>query len=227
MTIPMPEQKPSARLTGGRFPGYDVLSKRLTPSWNEKTREVVTRRLALDPEPKFFTSDEFRTVRAIADRIVPQPTTRPPIPVAGLVDDKLHRHNEDGFREADMPREGEAWRRGLRALDDDAKQAFGARFSDLSAPNMDELLARMEKGLLKGAAWGGMPSGTFFKMRMARDIVHAYYAHPTAWSEVGWGGPASPRGYVRMDFNDRDPWEAAEVKDGDAASARRKNRRVG
>ena len=38
-----------------------------------------------------------------------------------------------------------------------------------------------------------------------RDIVLAYYAHPTAWSEIGWGGPASPRGYVRMDFDDAIP----------------------
>ena len=36
----------------------------------------------------------------------------------------------------------------------------------------------------------------------------AYYAHPSAWNEIGFGGPASPRGYVRMDFNRRDPWEA-------------------
>ena len=50
---------------------------------------------------------------------------------------------------------------------------------------------------------------------MAHDIVRAYYAHPTAWSEIGWGGPASPRGYVRMDFDERDPWEAAEAKHGD------------
>ena len=72
-----------------------------------------------------------------------------------------------------------------------------------------------------------MPPATFFKQRMARDIVHAYYAHPTAWNEIGWGGPASPRGYVRMGFDERDPWEAAEVKDGDVEAARRKNRRVG
>ena len=226
MTIPMPEQKPP-RLTEGRFPSYDVLSKRLTPSWNDKTREVVTRRLAIDPEPKFFTTEEFHTVRAIADRIVPQPTTRPPIPVAALVDEKLHQHKEDGYRQAGMPREAEAWRRGLKALDEDAKQAGGACFKDLSDADKDALLTRMQHGALKGPAWGDMPSSTFFTMRMARDIVLAYYAHPTAWSEIGWGGPASPRGYVRMDFNERDPWEAAEVKDGDISSARRKNRRVG
>ena len=85
----------------------------------------------------------------------------------------------------------------------------------------------MQKGELKGRAWDGMPSDTFFNMRLAHDIVVAYYAHPTAWSEIGWGGPASPRGYVRMDFDERDPWEAAEAKPGDETAARRKNRRVG
>ena len=221
----MHETKPVCLLEG-RFPDYDVLSKRLSPSWNEKTREVITHRLAVGGEPKFFTADEFQTVHAIAARIVPQLTARPPIPVAALVDDKLHQKREDGYRHAGMPREAEAWRRGLKALDEEAKHAFGSRFRELSDHDQDALLARMEKGELKDAAWGHMASETFFKMRMARDIVVAYYAHPTAWSEIGWGGPASPRGYVRMDFNERDPWEAAEVKNGDVETARRKNRRV-
>lgn len=221
----MPEQKP-ARLLEGRFPDYDVLTKRLSPSWNAKTRDVITRRLAVGGEPKFFTADEFQTVQALATRIVPQPPTRPPIPVAALVDDKLRQHKEDGYRHAGMPREAEAWRRGLRALDAESKQAFGRRFRELSGQDQDVLLARMQKGELKDAAWDGMACETFFKTRMARDIVLAYYAHPTAWSEIGWGGPASPRGYVRMGFNERDPWEAAEVKNGDVAAARRKNRRV-
>jgi hypothetical protein len=58
------------------------------------------------------------------------------------------------------------------------------------------------------------------------DIVRAYYGHPTAWNEIGFGGPASPRGYVRMGFNRRDPWEAVEAHDGDEAAARRENKRV-
>ncbi len=72
-----------------------------------------------------------------------------------------------------------------------------------------------------------MPGQLFFKERMVHDIVAAYYAHPTSWNEIGFGGPASPRGYVRMGFNKRDPWEAAEAHDGNAAEARRKNRHVG
>jgi hypothetical protein len=222
----MPERKP-ASLIAGRFPGYDVLAKRRTPSWNDKTREVIARRLAVRLEPKFFTADEFKTAEALAARIVPQPSSRSAIPVAALVDEKLYLQKQDGYRQAGMPREGEAWRRGLQALNDEAELAFGARFRELSGDNQDLLLIRMQKGELTATSWGSMRPNVFFKTRLARDLVLAHYAHPTAWSEIGWGGPASPRGYVRMDFNERDPWEAAEAKDGDVQAARRRNRRVG
>jgi hypothetical protein len=210
-----------------RFPGYDVLSKRWTPSWNHKTREVINRRLALPNEPRFLTGEEFALVTAIAARIVPQPRHRPAVPVAAVIDHQLDRDQGDGYRHAGMPPLREAWRQGLRALDAEARAAYDAPFDQLRTSDQDALLARMQKGELKDAAWGDIASGTFFKQRLAHDIVHAYYAHPASWNEIGWGGPASPRGYVRMGFNERDPWEAAEVKDGDIEPARRKNRRVG
>jgi len=47
-----------------------------------------------------------------------------------------------------------------------------------------------------------------------RTAVSIYYAHPAAWNEIGFGGPASPRGYVRLGFDRRDPWEADERCDG-------------
>src|SRR3954451_12432208 len=63
-----------------RYPGYDVLSKRDGPSWNEQTRRVIARRLSVDPEPRFFTAEEFKTVGAIAGRLVAQRAARPPGP---------------------------------------------------------------------------------------------------------------------------------------------------
>jgi len=209
-----------------RYPGYDVLAKWSGPSWNEKTREVISRRLAIAPEPKFFTAEEFTTVAAIAARIVPQPASRPPVPIAALVDRKLDDGIMDGYRVPGMPRDGEAWRIGLKALDAEATAAYGMRFSQLSEPLQDVLLRRAEAGELKMSEWGTLRPDTFFKKRMARDVVLAYYAHPTAWSEIGWGGPASPRGYVRLDFGERDPWEAAEAKQGEEEKARRSNRHV-
>jgi hypothetical protein len=217
----------SKKLAGEeRYPGYDVLAKRTGPSWNEQTRRVITRRLSIDPSPRFFTAEEFRTVSAIATRIVPQPACRPPIPVAALIDDKLHRGGSDGYRLTGTPREGEAWRVGLGALDAESEAAYGERFHSLTEGLQDTLLMRMQRGELNAPLWGDMAPRDFFKKRMARDIVLAYYAHPTAWNEIGWGGPASPRGYVRLDFNERDPWEAAEAGSGDEISVRRINRHV-
>jgi hypothetical protein len=211
----------------GRYPGYDVLAKRNTPSWNDRTRRVIDQRLAVPGDPRFLTEDEFATVAAVAARLVPRGGGQLPIPVAALVDHKLYNGRSDGYRQAGMPREDDAWRLGLRALDAEARRAFGGRFREISAADQDRLLKQMQDGELRDPAWGEMPAATFFSHRMAHDIVLACFSHPAAWSKIGWGGPASPRGYVRMDFDQRDPWEAVERGDGDHTAAQRKNRHVG
>jgi hypothetical protein len=210
-----------------RYPNYDVLAKRHTPSWNEKTRRVIDQRLAITREPRFLAVDEFRTLDAISARIVPQPTTRPPIPVAALIDAKLLADSGEGYRDHRLPPLREAWQRGLRALDAEARAARGGAFHTLTAAEQDALLHAAQAGALSNAAWQGMASKLFFAKRLLPDIVKAYYSHPTAWSEIGYGGPASPRGYVRMEFDRRDPWEAAEAKPGREAEAAKTNARIG
>ena len=209
-----------------RYPGYDVLAKRHTLSWNEATRRVIDKRLAVHPGPRFFTAEEWPVVRAICDRILPQPEGRPPVPIAAYVDDKLLEKKIDGYREAALPEQGEAWRIALAALDGEAREAHGRGFAELPPAEQDALLSRMQKGELTGEAWRGMPSAMFFSKRVLHDITNAYYAHPTAWNEMGFAGPAAPRGYVRMDANQHDPWEAAEAHPGREAEALAKNKRV-
>ncbi|HZZ70303.1 MAG TPA: gluconate 2-dehydrogenase subunit 3 family protein [Phenylobacterium sp.] len=212
-----------------RFPGYDVLSKRWTPSWNDQTRKVVDDRLATDPEAHaFFDEPAWRTLKAVCSRIIPQPADRPsPAPLAAMVDEKMATDATDGYRDARMPPMGEAWRRGLTALEAEAQARHGRSFADLHDAEADGLLTAAQEGLLADAAWGGMACDLFFKQRVIPDIVGAYYAHPVAWNEIGFGGPAAPRGYVRLDFDRRDPWEASEASPGREAAALRENRRVG
>lgn len=209
-----------------RFPGYDVLKKRWTQSWNDVTRDVVDRRLAVHPGPRFFTAAEWQTLEAVCDRILPQPPTRPAIPLAAYVDEKLHANKLDGYRYAGVLPQGEAWKVGLGALDEAAQRLKGARFHQLGAIDRDDLLRQMQHGKLDGPAWRGMSARLFFEKRVIHDVTMAYYAHPTAWSEIGFGGPASPRGYVRLDADRRDPWEAAEARPGNEARARRDNNHV-
>ena len=209
-----------------RFPGYDVLAKRWTQSWNEATRQAIDRRLAIPHGPRFFSPAEWQTLGAVCDRIMPQPSDRPPVPLPAYVDQKMADGLLDGFRYAQLPPQGQAWQRGLGALDQEADAAFGSPFHALPAEHQDGLLRSMQEGRLSSAAWAGMPCKMFFDHRVVPDITHAYYAHPVAWNEIGFGGPASPRGYVRMALDRRDPWEPIEASPGDEVETRRKNSRV-
>ena len=43
-----------------------------------------------------------------------------------------------------------------------------------------------------------------------RYACGAFYSHPWAWNEIGFGGPAYPRGYKHLALDGREPWEVAE-----------------
>ena len=209
-----------------RYPGYDVLAKRRTPSWNEKTREVINHRLVVPRDPRFLSPELFAILDAACRRIIPQPADRPPVPLAAYVDTKLYENQLDGFRYAQMPEQGEAYTQGLAGLEEAAQAQHGGCFARLGPEAQDDILSQAQQDKLSGGAWGGMPSKMFFEHRLMLDTVSAYYAHPTPGSEIGFGGPASPRGYVRMGLNRRDPWEAAEAKPGEEEHARRENGHV-
>ncbi len=213
-------------MTEDLYPGYDVLSKRHGMSWNAVTRRVIDERLAVPREPRFFTQGEWLTLEALCGRILPQPNDRPPIPLAAYIDQKMLTFGDQGTRIEPMPYDGEAWQRGLQALDAEAQAAHKKPFHELADDAADALLHRMQNGELRHKAWGNVPPQMFFKKRVLTDIPAAYYAHPTAWSEMGFGGPASPRGYVRMGADKRDSWEAAEAKPGDYEKAREANKYV-
>ncbi len=214
---------------GDRYPGYDVLSKRHTPSWNDQTRRVLDERLAIHPESHKFLGDrEFVTLQAVCARIIPQPHDRPrPAPLAAMIDQKLDQDSRDGYRDSRLPPEREAWQRGLRALETEALEKHGKSFHLLEGATQDALLTAVQKGETHGSGWGDMAPQLFFEKRLLHDIASAYYAHPVSWNEIGFGGPASPRGYVRLDYDRRDPWEAAEARPGRVEQARWENTRMG
>lgn len=207
-----------------RFPGYDVLAKHDSLSWNDQTRKIMDERLALPDRGDVLSAGQHRTLAAIIDRIVPQPEGRPPVNALAMVLDKIAKDGNDGYRVEGMPCTREAWKRGLDAVDAEAQARHGRGFADLDAGAMDALLAAVGAGEVSADVWARIDARNFFKWRLMPDIVSAYYAHPSAWSAMGFGGPASPRGYVRLDANRRDPWEAAEEEDGSIVSARWRNR---
>jgi len=86
----------------------------------------------------------------------------------------------------------------------------GRAFTSLAPSAQDDVLSAIQGGEVQGGPWERLPAGRFFTETLLKAVVGEYYAHPAAWSEVGFGGPASPRGYVRLGEGQRDAWEAKE-----------------
>jgi hypothetical protein len=197
-----------------RYPDYDVLDKWNSPSWNDVTRQVIEKRLRDLPKRRFFTEAEWRTLEAVCNRFIPQPD-RPhdPVPIVPWIDQKLQQHEGEGYRYHDMPPMEEAWRKGLRGIDQESERLFARSFAELNGEEQDRTLEAIQKGEVEGDAWEGMSVTRFFSSTLLKEVVATYYAHPAAWSEIGFGGPASPRGYVRLGMGKSDSWEAKESKE--------------
>jgi hypothetical protein len=213
-------------MSTSRYPGYDVLRKRDTPSWDAITRKVIEERLNTPSDPRFLDAVRWRALEALCACIIPQPADRPKAPLAGMIDMRLHENAGDGFRYARLPPLRDAWLIGLDALDEESKARHELPFASIERQAQNALLRQIQHGELSSGYWQGIDPQLFFTQRVLPDICGAYYSHPYAWNEIGFGGPANPRGYVRMYYDRRDPWEAAEAKPGKEHQALKENRRV-
>ena len=189
---------------------YDVLDKWESPSWNDQTREAVRKRLQEVPQRRFLSPRQWSLLEAIVDRLVPQPEREEPVPIVPWIDDMLHHDRTPGYRYADMPPMQDAWRNGLDAIGAEARNRHGCGFESLPPEDKDELLRDVENNRVESRYWGDLPAGGFFRHHLLKEVVGVYYSHPAAWSEIGFGGPASPRGYARLGPDERDSWEAEE-----------------
>jgi hypothetical protein len=200
---------------GDRFPGFDVLSQ--VETWDMVTAGVVLARLSPPPPLRFFTVAEEAVGRALVDQLLDQ-RDEPRVPVLEMIDARLAEAQTDGWHYADMPEDGQAWHDSLHALDEDAAARFGRSFPDLDWERQAELIGAVQQ--LGDGLWHGMPATRVWSL-WTRYAATAFYAHPWAWNEIGFGGPAYPRGYRNLGLDRREPWEVPDAHpDRDPLSAR-------
>jgi len=189
----------------GRFPGFDVLGQ--ARHWDEVTAEAVLARTGPPAAVKFFTEAEESCARALLNLLTGQ-DGEVAVPVLEMVDARLAAGETDGWRYTDMPEDGQAWRNTLVLLDADARQLSGTAFAD--APPADQ--ARLVQAVqdLASGNWHGLPAAHVWSL-WTRYACTAFYAHPFAWAEIGFPGPAYPRGYKNTGVDKLEPFEVADA----------------
>lgn len=178
----------------GRYPDFDVLDA--VGTWDEATKKVVLARLDPPGPLRFFTCDQEATLRALCDVCTAQDRD-PRVPVAESVDAKLADGKLDGFQYDDMPDDRDTWRMVLTGLEETARERHQVGFAGCSAAEQEAIVAELADGTLSGGTWERLNVARAWSVCM-RAILSGFYSHPWAWNEIGFGGPAYPRGFMRM-----------------------------
>ena len=58
--------------------------------------------------------------------------------------------------------------------------------------------------------WHGLPAAHVWSL-WTRYACTAFYAHPFAWAEIGFPGPAYPRGYKNTGVGKLEPFEVGDA----------------
>ncbi|WP_114811130.1 gluconate 2-dehydrogenase subunit 3 family protein [Paraburkholderia kururiensis] len=161
--------------------------------------------------PQYFNADEWPTLNALVDRLIPADDAGPGALEAGVPEfidrqmDLPYGHGElwymngpfhadaapqFGYQLSLVPRE--LYRHALRGLDDAMRRDHGKHFSDLAANDKDAVLHQLEDGKLE---MGEVPAATFFGQLLANtyegyfcDPVHGGNRGMRAWQMIGFPG---------------------------------------
>jgi hypothetical protein len=194
-----------------RYPDADILAQR--GHWDDATRRVVLDRVHNVPPFRHFEARRRVTLEALCARVIPQGHRSPNrrVPIAPWIDQHCTSGTVEGFRFDDMPPNAVAWDWGLDGLDQTAQALTGTDFAALPASGQDQVLQAIRRGDPPGEVWQRMPAHRWWIYVALRQITGVYYAHPYTWDEIGFGGPAYPRGYVALNHGAPEPWEPREI----------------
>jgi hypothetical protein len=189
-----------------RFPGLDVLGQ--ARHWDQVTADLVTARLNPPSGVAFFTAAEAACAGVLLNLLTGQQDNQE-ISVLHMVDARLAAGETDGWRYRDMPEDGQAWRDTLAYLDEDAAARCGTTFAD--APEDDQLALIQAVQDLAAKNWHELNAAHVWSL-WTRYACTALYAHPRAWDEIGFPGPAYPRGYKNTGVDKLEPFEVRDAR---------------
>jgi Gluconate 2-dehydrogenase subunit 3 len=190
----------------GRFPGFDVLGQ--ASHWDKVTEDLIEARVRTSPQVSFFSAAERAGAAALLDDLTGQEGDAP-VPVLRMVEARLAAGETDGWRYDDMPEDGQAWRDTLGYLDSDARARSGTSFPDAAEADRHRLIQAVQD--LGSKEWHRLPASHVWSL-WTRYACTALYAHPAAWAEIGFPGPAYPRGYKNAGVDRLEPFEVRDAR---------------
>ncbi|MGZ9584297.1 gluconate 2-dehydrogenase subunit 3 family protein [Paenibacillus marinisediminis] len=189
-----------------RYPSFNVLDEK--DEWDDHTQQIVTSRTNAKVSFQFINEREADILRCFCSLLVDDSSPEALEFIVAHIDHTLFSSPGEGQRKVDVPKAPELIRQGLTAIDKCSQQKYSDSFVKLNAEQQKQMIQDISTAKAKPSEiWNGLPQKDLFN-KLMRLTVESYCSHPRVWSEIGYAGPAYPRGYVRTQLGQLDPWEA-------------------
>lgn len=175
--------------------------------WDNHTQQIVSNRLHPTTSYSFLTQEESTILQTICKQLTGDERESLILYILDHIDQTLSSPIGEGQRKVGMPKAKELIRLGLEALEQTSQEKYQISFVQLDKKTQLLLLNQLSNEQALTSKWNFVPQRELFK-KLLTLTLEAYYSHPLVWSEIGYGGPAYPRGYVRTQLGQLDPWEA-------------------
>lgn len=187
------------------YPGYDVMNEQ--HEWDEHTRSIVSSRLIREHGYRWLDLTEAETLRSLCAVLLDDDRADIVQYILCDIDETMAGNKGEGQRKPGVPPAQELVRQGLKDVNDWCMLHHTKYVFDLSDEMKRQLLEQLSQNKAEPAHVWSVPQQALFN-KLLSLAIERYCSHPAVWSEIGYGGPAYPRGYVRISGLELDPWEA-------------------
>ena len=183
------------------------------------TRRALEQRAEAITGPRFLEPALYALLEQITATMLPQQAIGTGVDIAGTIDQRLGQGKNAGWRFAELPEDGEAYRKGLTVFADMLQQTPMKTFDRMPVPAREGYLRCVANGDVDGPAqfplskWLGILRG---------DAVRVWLAHPSTMQKIEYygfadgatgmtDGPTESEGWAALTPNKALPFEQGIV----------------
>ena len=199
----------------GRASGRTATGSPASTSWprpalgpGDRRRGAVPGRTAAR-HPVLHPAEEAAAT-ALCDRLLGQDERADGCRSSAMIDARLAEQQTDGWRYEDMPEDGQAWRDTLPASTTTARTAAPTGSRGPAPEEQQAVLIQAVQDL--GAEGVARPARRARVEPVDPVRLHRVLRPPVAWNEIGFPGPAYPRGYKNAGVDAREPFEVGDAR---------------
>ena len=132
---------------------------------------------------QYLDAREMRTLAAACARLIPQPEREPFLGIARTIDFRLSAERAGQWAGTAHFLGAEAFRFGLRGLNELSQARLRRNFADLDAVRQNQILTSVQHGIVAGESWMQISPRRFFE-ELLHEATEIYHTAPVTEEAV-------------------------------------------